>query len=150
VQRCRYGFRAYSPVTTSTDPAPGTWDKKSVIILDEIVTGPARLVLPQLQVRTLELTRYSVVKIGQSVHPLRRWRKHRRSRRHKWNRMVVLYSTSSHKSVCEVERALISTLKEMKPTACRNIAPGGEGVNNPSSYNRFYIYALVGSKRSQA
>ncbi len=120
-----------------------------MIFDDAALQGPFARAIPLLEQKLTPLLPYNIVKVGQSTNVVKRWRKHRSSKFYKWQRMIVLYSTSSHRSVCKVEKALIAFLHKTKPNSCINVAPGGEGVNCPDKYQRYYIYVLVGSKRSQ-
>jgi len=117
-------------------------------IIDEIVTGNLNFVINDLVLRISELQRYNYIKIGQTTNLKRRVQRHSNSKKHNWQKMVALYSSSSHKNISYVEKYLISHLKEFHFKSAINIAPGGEGVNKPNSHSRFYIYVLVKSKKS--
>lgn len=115
---------------------------------ERIITGHVTTVIDSLKEIVTELQAYNFIKIGQTVNFNNRIKRHAASKKHKWKKMVVLYSSSSHYAISYAEKVLIAHLKNEHPRSAVNIAPGGEGINNPSNYRRFYIYALVKSKRS--
>ncbi|WP_225547550.1 hypothetical protein [Chromobacterium violaceum] len=81
-------------------------------------------------------------KIGITVDPERRWGKHSRSH-HGWDRMIVLYETTSHDYVCKAESSLIVFSSEKYDEKCQNKIGGGGGVNEPGRHDKFYLYMLV-------
>lgn len=118
------------------------------IEVEELITGHKYTVVSDLIQRVTDLQAYNFVKIGQTSNYVRRMKKHALSKKHAWKKMIVLYSSTSHSSISYIEKVLINHLKNKHPRSVVNIAPGGEGVNNPASHKRFYIYLLLKSKRS--
>jgi hypothetical protein len=114
----------------------------SVVYFDA-VTGGLSDVLPVLKRKVSSYQRGAVkFKIGISVDPESRWGSHKQSR-HDWDKMIVIYQTSSHDYVCRAESGLIDFSAEKYSHKCQNKISGGGGINEPDSYGRFFLYMLI-------
>lgn len=108
-----------------------------------VMTGHASQVLDDLKKKLSLYQRGKQVKIGISTDPEARWRKHSKSKKHDWEKMVVVYKTTSHKSVYFMETELISFCADKYPDKIENEVLGGGGINNPENFSNFYVYFLV-------
>lgn len=83
---------------------------------------------------------YSGYKIGLTVDPEQRWRRHLQDGC--WNDMVVIYSTASENYAAEAEFLLIEHGWEADyMPECWNIVRGGGGLR--PGHSRYYIYILL-------
>ena len=108
-----------------------------------MITGPINSVIDELKrdISSYQRKREKI-KIGISVIPETRWAKHSLSQ-HEWDKMVVLYKSSSHDSICLAESMLIEYSKRKFTDKCQNINGGGSGINDPYLYKEFYLYILL-------
>lgn len=82
-------------------------------------------------------------KVGITVNPEQRWSGAHKRSRHEWDKMVVIYETSSHDYVGRAESSLIEFSSEKYADKCQNLISGGGGINEPGDYGRFYLYILL-------
>jgi hypothetical protein len=82
------------------------------------------------------------IKIGITAKPEQRWAKHSQSD-HEWEKMIILYQTKSHSSVCKAESELIEWAMTKYSEKCKNRISGGGGVNEPLLHDKFYLYLLL-------
>lgn len=80
---------------------------------------------------------YKYVKIGITSDPERRFCEHKKSWRFKWNKMVVVYRTTSIKNANEVEKWFIENR--------RDLVNEWGGYSNMCDSQYYYAYFLLGN-----
>lgn len=80
---------------------------------------------------------YKYVKIGITSYPERRFCEHKKSCRFKWNKMVVVYRTTSIKNANEVEKWFIENR--------RDLVNEWGGYSNMCDSPYYYAYFLLGN-----
>jgi len=126
---------------SSPDRITGYKERK--VVEFDVITGHLHLVSGELKRRISSFQRgKEKLKVGISVDPETRWTKHRLSQ-HEWNKMVVIYESSSHDKISQAESELINYSIERFPEKCQNQVSGGGGINEPYLYEKFYLYLLL-------
>lgn len=108
------------------------------------ITGHASQVLDELKIKLSVYQRGHQIKIGITSNP-DTMEKHAKSKKHEWKKMVVVYKTTSHKSVSLLESELINYAIDKYPEKTVNEVSGGGGINIPESHANFYVYFLLKS-----
>ena len=85
---------------------------------------------------------YKYVKIGITCDPDRRFKEHKKSQTYKWERMVVVYCTTSVNNANSVEKYFIGERSDFV-----NKWIGHSGMCESSYY---YAYFLLGNKKRKA
>lgn len=80
---------------------------------------------------------YKYVKIGITSDPERRFCEHKKSCQFKWNKMVVVYRTTSIKNANEVEKWFIENR--------RDLVNEWGGYSNMCDSQYYYAYFLLGN-----
>jgi hypothetical protein len=102
-------------------------------------TGRPSTVIGNLKRSVTQLANNNAfVKVGITVNPKRRWREHWQNDP-TWNRLVVVYRSTSLNYVRELERELIA--HSIERVESMNMVGGGGGPN--SRGGRHYLYILV-------
>lgn len=104
-------------------------------------TGHLSDMLPSLHRRLGRLANgCTEYKIGLTVDPDTRWAAHKRNG---WERMVVVYHTSSEKYITGAESHLIGYGQERiyYKAECQNLRGGGGGIRR--GYYDYYLYIVL-------
>lgn len=122
--------------TTVVDPKPEPDWLYSTGHTSDVMTGLRQALAAYAQ-------RNDYLKIGRTNDPLRRWKEHlaeRRRENDKWDRMVVIYATSSLHSAALTEKELIRHARAAKYRAeIWNDSPGSDNGRPGTNY----LYLLV-------
>ncbi len=104
------------------------------------VTGHASQILPYLRQRLNGyMANWSDIYVGASSGPETRWEEHRH---YEWEKMVILYHTSSAHYARWVERNLIAHSRLARyAIASHNDGVGGEGIRD--GHSDYYVYVLL-------